>query len=67
MGMALEESNDGLEKLESNGINAYIDSGLYQMITQRGNIYVDFVTDRYGGEGFTIAVKRTPDEKNSCC
>ncbi len=67
MGMALEESNDGLEKLESNGINAYIDSGLYQMITQRGNIYVDFVTDRYGGEGFTIAVKRTPDEKSSCC
>ncbi len=67
MGMALEESNQGLEKLESNGINAYIDSGLYQMLTQRGNIYIDFVTDRYGGEGFTIAVKRTADEKNTCC
>lgn len=67
MGMALEESTDGLERLESNGINAYIDSGLYGMLSQRGNIYIDFITDRYGGEGFSIAVKRTPDEKSACC
>ncbi|MGB5107200.1 MAG: hypothetical protein WBP29_06015 [Candidatus Zixiibacteriota bacterium] len=65
--MTLEESVDGLEKLESNGITAYIESGLYETISQRGNIYVEFVTDKFGGKGFSIAVKRTPQEKTDCC
>jgi len=37
------------------------------MVSQRGNIYIDFITDRYGGQGFSIAVKHTPDEKSACC
>jgi hypothetical protein len=66
MGMALEESIEGLEKLEANGIDAYIDSGLYEMISRRGDIYVDFRDDHLGGKGFRISIKRTADEKRSC-
>lgn len=67
MGMTLEESVTGLEKLESNGIDAYIESGLHELISQRGNIYIDFIVDGHGGKGFSIAVKRTADEKSDCC
>lgn len=67
MGMTLEESVEGLEKLESNGIDAYIENGLHEMISERGDIYIDFVADGSGGKGFSIAIKRSPDEKKSCC
>lgn len=67
MGMALEESTTSLEKLESNGIEAFIDSGLLAQITQRGDIYIDYGTDRFGITGFSIAIKRSPDEVSGCC
>ncbi len=67
MGMALEESTTGLEKLESNGIEAYIEEGLLSHITQRGDIYIDYGTDRFGITGFSIAIKRSPDEQPGCC
>ena len=67
MGMALEESTTSLEKLESNGIAAFIDSELLAHITQRGDIYIDYGTDRFGMTGFSIAVKRSPDEQGGCC
>ena len=67
MGMALEESVEGLEKLESNGISAHIESGLYELISQRGNIYVEFITDGHGGKGFKVSVKRTAQESSDCC
>lgn len=66
MGMTLEESVEGLLKLESNGVEAYIDSGLNTWIEQRGNIYVDFVSEA-GNVGFTVAIKRSADEKPKCC
>jgi hypothetical protein len=67
MGMTLEESVDGLEPIESNGIKAYIENDLYELISQRGNIYVDVMFDQYGGRGFHISVKQTADEKSDCC
>lgn len=67
MGMALEESVEGLEKLESNGISAHIESGLYELISQRGNIYVEFISDGRGGKGFKVSVKRTAQESSDCC
>lgn len=67
MGMALEESTEALEKLESNGIAAYIDPGLHRLVSQRGNIYIDFIDDPYGGKGFRVAIKRSADEKSGCC
>ena len=67
MGMTLEESVEELEAIESNGIKAYIESDLYELISQRGDIYVDVLFDQYGGRGFHIAVKKTADEKSDCC
>ncbi len=67
MGMALEESQSTLEKLESNGIEAYIDPGLHRLVSQRGNIYIDFVDDPYGGKGFRIAIKRNASDPSGCC
>ncbi len=57
----------GLERLESNNVIAYIETGLYEQISQRGHIYVDFIIEPQGNKGFTISVKKTPDEKTECC
>jgi hypothetical protein len=66
MGMALDEPTEGLVKLESNGINAYIDRDLLSSIKQRGNIYVDYGADRFGMTGFSIAIKKNPTDKSDC-
>ncbi len=66
MGMALEESTDGLVELESNGISAHIDRDLLHSIEQRGNIYVDYGADRFGMTGFSIAVKKNPLDNSDC-
>ena len=67
MGMALDESTEGLVKLESNGISAYIDRDLLRSIEQRGNIHVDYGADRFGMTGFSIAIKKNPFDKSDCC
>jgi hypothetical protein len=67
MGMALDESTDGLEKLEANGITAYIDPDLHRSIAPRGNIYIDYGTDRYGMSGYSIAIKKSAADKSNCC
>jgi uncharacterized protein YneR len=67
MGMTLEESTEGLVKLEANGISAYIDRDLLGSIEQSGNIYVDYGADRFGMTGFSIAIKKNPSEKSDCC
>lgn len=66
MGMALEESTDGLTPIESNGISAYIDPDLLRSLEQRGNIYVDYGTDRFGMTGFSIAIKKNASDKPDC-
>ena len=67
MGMALEESTEGLEELEANGITAYIDPSLHLSVSQRGNIYIDYGTDRFGMTGYSVAVKKNAFEKSDCC
>ena len=52
--MALEESIDGLEKLESNGIVAWIDPRVNEYITQLGDINIDYVTREFGS-GYVIS------------
>jgi hypothetical protein len=52
--MALDESTEGLEKLTSNGISAYIDPGLKKFIDKVGAINVDFVDQGDGQRGFTV-------------
>jgi hypothetical protein len=66
MGMALDEPTEGLVKLESNGIGAFIDRDLLRSIEQRGNIYIDYGADRFGTTGFSIAVKKNPFDKSDC-
>ena len=52
--MALEESIDGMEKLESNGITAWIDSKLKGFVAQLGKITVDYRKDAVGGGGYVL-------------
>lgn len=51
--MALDESTDGLERMESNGIEAFIEPKLKEFLSQYGSINIDFV-DQITGKGFTI-------------
>jgi len=54
--MALDESTEGLEKLESNGIGAFIDPNLKTFLSNYGEIKIDFVNQDFGPRGFTIRV-----------
>lgn len=47
--MALEESIDGMEKLESNGITAWIDKKLKDFVAKLGQITIDYRKDASGG------------------
>ncbi len=54
--MALEESIEGLEKLESNGISAYLDTELKGLLARLGNITIDFIKTAYGASGYSVTV-----------
>ncbi len=54
--MALDESIDGLEKLESNGISAYVDAGLLKLLKNLGSITIDYITTPYGTSGYSVTV-----------
>ena len=66
MGMALEESIDGLDGLESNGITAYIDPNLKAFLDQFGQVNVDYVDNGAGSRGFTIRVGTGEGGCSSC-
>jgi len=54
--MALEESIDGMERLESNGIIAYVEPNLKEFIKQYGKITIDFIKNMFGNGGYTITI-----------
>lgn len=66
--MTLEESIDGKEKMEANGITAYVDSSLIGSLKQMAStIAIDFVANPGGQSGFTIkAVGANDDNCGSC-
>lgn len=68
LGMTLEESIDGKEKMEANGITAYMDSGLQGSLKQMAStIAIDFVNNPDGQSSFTIkAVSEGNDNCGSC-
>ena len=55
MGMTLDESIEDLDKLESNGITAYIDPKVLVYLQQYGEINIDFVTHN-GQSGYMVKV-----------
>jgi len=54
--MALDESTDGLDKFNSNGIEVYVDPRLKEHLTKFGEINVDYVMDQNGQSGYTIKI-----------
>lgn len=65
--MTLDESIEGLQKLESNGINAYIDNDLAGNLTTMGKINIDFVKPQFGRAGYTITVGEKKDCGDCSC
>ena len=65
--MALDESISELEKLESNGITAYIDRKLHQAMEQFGQINIDFVTRPDGNGGYMIKTGQPGDCSETGC
>jgi len=63
--MALDESTDGLEKLSSNGICAYIDPKLLEYLAQIGDINIDFLTNEYGN-GYAVTVGESKCGQGGC-
>lgn len=45
-----------MEKLESNGINAFIDPKLKQSLKQLDEINIDYISNALQGSGFSIKV-----------
>ena len=65
LGMTLDESIDGKEKLESNGITAYVDTGLVGSLKQLAStIEVDFISNPNGQSGFSV---RAVGGNNDAC
>ena len=56
MGMALEESVDGLVKLESSGVIAYVEETFSKYLEGLGGIHIDHVSNESDGGGFAVTV-----------
>jgi len=64
--MTLDESKDGLEKLDSNGITAYIDPRLHKELSNLGEISVDFITNPTGQSGYMVSVGKPGASCEGC-
>jgi hypothetical protein len=64
--MALDESIDSLDKLESNGISAFIDPGLVEYLKQYGEINIDYVERDGVTGGYTITMGKPGDNCKGC-
>ncbi len=66
MGLALEESTQDLEKLESNEISAFVDPKLKQLLKQFGKINIDYISNALQGSGFSIKVGNGSCDSSGC-
>ena len=64
--MALEESIEGLDKIESNNITAYIDPKLKEYIEQLGTVTIDYISNAMGG-GYRIMIGDGGDCSSGGC
>ena len=69
--MALEESVEDLEKMESNGITAYIQSSLREYASGLGRISIDYVQQPGGDSGYVVTIGTQGDCETAagsfCC
>lgn len=65
--MALDESIGNLDKLEDNGITAYIDANLKNALEQFGAINIDYVTRPDGTGGYLIRAGQPGDCSQGGC
>ena len=63
--MALDEPTEDMIKLESNGIEAYIEKRLKDFLGQYGSINIDYV-NHPTGSGFTIRAGDGSADCGSC-
>lgn len=63
--MALEESIENLEKVESNSIITYMDKKLLEYVIQLGKITIDYINNNNGG-AYQIIVGNSSTSGNSC-
>jgi len=54
--MALEESVDGLVKMEANGVTAHVEATFSKYIEGQGGIHIDHVGHDSDGGGFTVTM-----------
>ena len=66
LGMALDESTENMEKLESNGVTAYIDRALNEHLAGTGDINIDFIQMENGPSGYQIVVGEKKCGDGSC-
>jgi hypothetical protein len=64
--MALDESTENLDKLESNGVTAYIDHALNENLASAGDISIDYIEMENGPSGYQIAVGEKKCDSGSC-
>jgi Fe-S cluster assembly iron-binding protein IscA len=66
--MALDESTNDMDKLESNGVTAYIDRRLNQFLADVGDINIDYVSNDNGPSGYRVVIgdKKCGTEGCSC-
>ena len=62
LGMTLDESTEKDEKIETGGISFLVDQSVRDMITQNGNVSIDY-SDSFLRKGFTVGFK---DASGSC-
>ena len=65
--MALDGSTDSLDRLESNGIVAYIDPNLNAYMKKLGGVSIDYVVTPDGAAGYTIRAGQPPDPQCGGC
>jgi len=64
--MTLDESVEGLERLESNDVTAYIDAHLHKDLSRFGDIHVDYVTNPTGQSGYMVTIGKPGQGCEGC-
>jgi hypothetical protein len=65
--MALDESIGNLDRLEDNGVTAYIDPNLKDALHQFGTISIDYVKRPDGSGGYLIRAGQPGDCNQDGC